>query len=85
MNKWLLKMVVGVWVLAWCTAGAAQSSTATTPAHGELAAAVRSAGLPCAHVTGVEALADGRWSVQCNAGTYLVTRTKDGGFSVAKP
>jgi hypothetical protein len=84
-NGRLLKVIVCVGFWAWCIVGAAQATSDATPAHGELAAAVRSAGLPCAHVTGVEALAEGRWSVQCNAGTYVVTRTKDGGLAVAKP
>jgi hypothetical protein len=85
MNRRLPSLAVGACLLVWCAVVAAQAASDTTPAHGELAAAVRSAGLPCAHVIGVEVLADGRWSVQCNAGTYIVTRAKDGGLAVAKP
>jgi len=42
--------------------------------HGTLAAAVRSADFPCNHVISVTESAANTWSVQCNAGTYEVTR-----------
>jgi hypothetical protein len=42
--------------------------------HGTLAAAIRSADLPCNHVISASQTAENTWSVQCNAGTYEVTR-----------
>jgi hypothetical protein len=51
---------------------------------GELAAAIRSADYPCEHVLGQQATGDNDWRVQCNSGTYLVTRDANGQFSVIK-
>ena len=51
---------------------------------GELAAAIRSADYPCEHVLGQQATGDNDWRVQCNSGTYLVTRDANGQFSVVK-
>lgn len=42
--------------------------------HGTLAAAIRSADLPCNHVISASQSAENTWSVQCNSGTYEVTR-----------
>jgi hypothetical protein len=53
------------------------------PSHGDMAAAIRSAELPCAHVLNVEATADNQWQVQCNAGDYRVTRDAEGRLSVS--
>jgi hypothetical protein len=53
------------------------------PSHGELAAAIRSANLPCAHVIGVSQASEGKWAVRCNSGTFLVTRGQDGQLSAA--
>ena len=52
------------------------------PSHGELAAAVRSAKLPCSHVIQVKAADENQWSVECNSGTFLVTRGQDGRYTV---
>lgn len=54
----------------------------TQPPHGTLEAAIRSAGLPCQHVISVAQAGDGRWSVRCNSGSYLVVRDDDGQLSV---
>lgn len=54
------------------------------PSHGEMAAAIRSANLPCAHVLQVEPAGEQQWSVRCNSGGFLVTRGQDGQFSVEK-
>lgn len=77
----------GVLKLAHCTVGAglmviAQIAVAGTPSHGELAAAIRGADRPCAHVQGVKAVGENAWSVQCNSGQFRVIRKKDGSFSV---
>ena len=42
--------------------------------HGTLAAAIRSADFPCNQVISVSESSENTWSVQCNAGTYEVTR-----------
>ena len=42
--------------------------------HGTLAAAIRSADMPCNHVISASQSAENTWSVQCNSGTYEVTR-----------
>ena len=51
---------------------------------GEIAAAIRSAEYPCDHVLEVQATSDNGWLVQCNSGTYQVTRDANGQFSVVK-
>jgi hypothetical protein len=51
---------------------------------GALAAAIRSADYPCDHVLEQQATGDNRWLVQCNSGTYQVTRDGYGQFSVVK-
>ena len=49
---------------------------------GEMAAAIRSADYPCDHVLDMQAMSDDDWRVQCNSGTYEVTRDENGQFSV---
>lgn len=51
---------------------------------GEMAAAIRSADYPCDHVLELQASGDNGWRVQCNSGTYQVTRDANGQFSVVK-
>jgi hypothetical protein len=46
--------------------------------HGTLAAAIRSAGLPCNHVISARSTDENSWIVQCNSGTFEVTRDEDG-------
>lgn len=60
----------------------AQMAIASTPSHGELAAAIRSADRPCAHVQVVKAAGENAWSVRCNSGQFRVVRGKDGSLSV---
>jgi hypothetical protein len=57
---------------------------ATEMSYGEMAAAIRSADYPCDHVLGLKATGDNSWHVQCNSGTYQVTRDANGQFSVVK-
>jgi hypothetical protein len=61
-----------------------QPAFAAEISDGELAAAIRSADYPCDHVLGQQATGDNDWTVQCNSGTYLVTRDANGQFSVVK-
>jgi hypothetical protein len=64
---------------------AADRPGASTPAHGEMAGAIRSAGMPCAQVLGIESLDADRWRVECNSGDFVVARTADGELAVTKP
>ena len=52
--------------------------------HGEMAAAIRSANYPCAHVRKIDRTGDNAWVVQCNSGTFRVSRAQDGGFDVTQ-
>ena len=54
------------------------------PSHGDMAAAIRSANLPCAHVQAVDPAGANKWAVRCNSGVFFVTRGPDGQYSVAK-
>jgi hypothetical protein len=51
---------------------------------GEMAAAIRSADYPCDHVLQMQSAGDNGWLVQCNSGTYQVTRDENGQFTVVK-
>jgi len=61
-----------------------QPAFAAEVSDGEMAAAIRSADYPCEHVLGQQASGDNIWRVQCNSGTYLVSRDANGQFSVVK-
>ena len=52
--------------------------------NGEMAAAIRSADYPCDHVLEVQTTGDNGWLVQCNSGTYQVTRDENGQLTVVK-
>lgn len=62
---------------------AASAVHAEAPPHGELAAAIRSADRPCAHVIDVSASSGDVWLVTCNSGSFLVRKEADGGYSVS--
>ena len=57
-------------------------------AQGTLSAAIREAGYPCSHVTGMERSTEGAaqgltvWVVHCNSGAYRVTFKGDTGSKV---
>jgi hypothetical protein len=61
-----------------------QPAFATEVSDGELAAAIRSTDEPCDHVLEMQATADNSWRVQCNSGTYQVTRDANGQFRIVK-
>ena len=61
-----------------------QPGFAAGVSNGEMAAAIRSANYPCAHVLDMQVIEDNDWHVQCNSGTYHVTRDENGQFSVMK-
>ena len=73
-NRLLLAMILAL----------VQPAFAVQMNDGELAAAIRSADYPCEHVLGQQASGDNIWRVQCNSGTYLVSRDANGQFSVVK-
>ena len=50
--------------------------------NGEMAATIRSTDYPCDHVLDMQTIEDNYWRVQCNSGTYQVTRDENGQFSV---
>jgi hypothetical protein len=52
--------------------------------HGEMAAAIRSASYPCAHVRKIDRASDNAWVVECNSGTFRVSRDQDGRFNVTQ-
>jgi hypothetical protein len=57
-------------------------AAATGISYGDMAAAIRSAGYPCKHVLELQVTGDNAWLVQCNAGTYQVSRDANDEFSV---
>ena len=57
---------------------------ADEPAYGTMAAAIRSANFPCAHVQSVQSAGNNSWLVQCNSGSFRVTRDGDGNYAVTK-
>lgn len=46
--------------------------------HGELAAAIRTAGHPCARVLEVTSARSSTWVVRCNSGLFIVSASLDG-------
>lgn len=69
-------MIAGVMVATPLVAGEVS--------HGEMAGAIRSADYPCARVLEINSAGDDAWVVQCNSGTFSVSRDPDGGFSVTQ-
>ena len=62
----------------------APQSYATEMSHGEMAAAIRSANYPCAHVISLENTGENSWSVKCNSGKFDVSQGEDGSFTVTQ-
>lgn len=71
--------VGGALALGWLGVAAAQDV-----AHGTLAAAIRSAGYPCARVLEKERASEGSsvWRVKCNSGRFSVTMDGDSASAV---
>ncbi len=89
MNHHFLTAVVRPHLLAIITAVAlvvsADAIADGVPSHGDMAATIRSANLPCAHVLAVDPAGENRWAVRCNSEVFVVTRGEDGQYAVAKP
>ena len=58
------------------------SIAAAEVSHGEMAAAIRSANYPCAHVLSIESAGENKWIVKCNSGAFSVSRDEQGRFAV---
>ena len=58
--------------------------TAADVSHGEMAGAIRSANFPCAQVLKMDNKGDNAWVVQCNSGTFSVSRDQNGDFKVTQ-
>lgn len=63
---------------------ASASVAGTEVSHGEMAGAIRSANYPCAHVLRIDGAGDNQWVVQCNSGTFHVSRDQAGRFTVSQ-
>lgn len=61
-----------------------QPTFADEVSNGEMAAAIRGTNYPCDHVLQMQSTGDNGWLVQCNSGTYQVTRDENGQFTVVK-
>ena len=61
---------------------APQQSYAEEMSNGQMAGIIRSANHPCAKVIELQPAGENSWSVQCNSGSFNVTRNADGQFSV---
>lgn len=61
-----------------------QPAFATEMDHGVMVAAIRSADFPCQRVLEMQDTGNNTWLVQCNSGTYQVTREASGNYSVVK-
>jgi hypothetical protein len=61
-----------------------QPTFADEVSNGEMAAAIRGTNYPCDHVLQMQSAGDNSWLVQCNSGTYQVTRDENGQLTVVK-
>jgi len=73
--------VIGI-ILAGSLFAAPVSATELSP--GDAAGAVRSADYPCAHVAKVDPAGENTWLVQCNSGTFRISRDPEGRFEVTQ-
>lgn len=71
-------------LLSSMLAMASVSAFADEPDHGTLAAAIRSANLPCNHVIRVTSAGSNAWDVKCNSGKFHVVRDDEGEYSATK-
>ena len=77
-------LLATVTALALVMSAEAIAGADAVPSHGDMAATIRSANLPCAHVQSVDPAGENKWAVRCNSGVFLVERGEDGQYSVAK-
>lgn len=75
----------GLMLLLCSVLGAVSANAlADEPEYGEMAAAIRSANYPCAHVIHVSSVSSKSWNVECNSGHFRVTRDEEGDYTVTK-
>ena len=71
-------------LIAIVAAGAVASAALAQSDPGNLGAAIRSSGHPCAHVIEAEQTGDNSYKVRCNSGTFDVTMNADGPAKVSR-
>ena len=82
-SNYVLRLRLNV-LIACMVATFSANSFAADPDYGTMAAVIRSASFPCAHVQSINRAGHDMWSVECNSGRYKVTRDADGEYSVSK-
>jgi hypothetical protein len=70
-------VLTAVLALAW-------PAFATGIDRGDRVAAISSADYPCQQVLDLQETGNNAWRVQCNSGTYQVSRDEEGRFSVVR-
>jgi len=73
----MLKVFIAVLIMVF-----APQSYAEKMSNGQMAGIIRSANHPCAKVLELQSTGENSWSVQCNSGSFNVTRNAGGQFSV---
>jgi len=81
-QRWLRTAALLGSVIAGTVVSTSISIAAAEVSHGEMAAAIRSANYPCAHVLSIESAGDNKWIVKCNSGAFSVSRDEQGRFAV---
>ena len=62
--------------------GIVSGASAEEMSNGKMSGIIRSANHPCAKVIKLQLASENSWKVQCNSGSFNVTRNADGKFSV---
>ena len=73
----ILKAFIAVLIIVFTP-----QSYAEEMSNGQMAGIIRSANHPCAKVIKLQPARENTWKVQCNSGSFNVTRNADGQFSV---
>ena len=73
----ILKAFIAVLIIVFTP-----QSYAEKMSNGQMAGIIRSANHPCAKVLELQSTGENSWSVQCNSGSFNVTRNADEQFSV---
>jgi hypothetical protein len=73
--------ILKAFVVALITVFAPQSY-AEEMSNGQMTGIIRSANHPCAKVIELQPAGENSWEVQCNSGSFNVTRNANGQFSV---
>lgn len=86
MHRFGQRRLAAIALLLSTTAGSLISlpAVAADVSHGEMAAAIRSANYPCAHVLQIDSAGVNVWIVSCNSGRFRVSRDQEGKFLVTR-